>query len=388
LLPKQPPALSPRDPRYWDANDLAQEQSRVFAVCDECRLCRNFCSVFPALFERIEGRAKLREPAALGLAESGEIDALCFQCKACHYRCPYTAQDGHPYAIDFPQLMLRQRAQRAARQTCHPPEHGAEAASTAIAAAPSPMDAIVLFTAPCPSAGDAPTARALSQVLGHHGMRLELASAQACCGVPQLGVGDVAAATELAAQNLDALWPHVARGLDVITPSPTCSYALRHEYPRLLGTPEASMLAAHSFDAMDYLRTRLLRAHRLRTDFQRALGRVALHVPCHLRAQRVGTPGESILGKVPDTQLEVIEHCAAVGSSWGLGPEQAELNRTYARKLMKTLVSAHDWTAIASDCPLAAQRIAEELHTGVVHPLELLNAAYGLPPTRELGGAP
>src|SRR4029453_10217190 len=44
---------------------------------------------------------------------NGEIDRvvdLCFQCKLCYPNCPYTPP--HDFAIDFPRLLLRWKAQR------------------------------------------------------------------------------------------------------------------------------------------------------------------------------------------------------------------------------------------------------------------------------------
>ena len=41
--------------------------------------------------------------------------SLCYQCKLCYFKCPYTPDDEHAFMLDFPRLMLRHKAQRARR---------------------------------------------------------------------------------------------------------------------------------------------------------------------------------------------------------------------------------------------------------------------------------
>ena len=53
-------------------------------------------------------------------------------------------------------------------------------------------------------------------------------------------------------------------------------------------------------------------ADQLNRDFTSGLGKVAYHAPCHLRAQKIGFPGERVLGLLPDTDIEMIERCSAV----------------------------------------------------------------------------
>ena len=203
--------------------------------------------------------------------------------------------------------------------------------------------------------------------------------------MPNLDGGDMDAAIEKAKRNVAALYPLVARGMDVIVPGPTCSYVLKKEYPELLGTPEAKAVAEHTFDLMEYMRVKLLREKKLRDDFKYPLGKIALHAACHLRAQKIGTPAQNILRKVPGTEVEVIEQCSAVDGTWGMKAQYYELGKRYAQKLVTGVKNVEGYSAVATDCPLSGQRLAQELNTVAVHPVELLNRAYGLPP---VGNAP
>ncbi len=439
MRPTQPPALDPNEARYWDARDLEQELERVFSICHGCRMCVGYCPSFPALFERVDNYVRLRrgEIDAFDSQDYKVVNDLCYQCKLCYFKCPYTPDDQHPFMVDFPRLMLRHRAQRAKRDGVtiqdkvlgEPQALGAVASGftapianlvsanrllrkvqekvTGISAdfnlppfaeqtfakwmkqrpewTDAPSGEVVMF-ATCTVTFNLPSAgKAAVQVLEHHGLRVHYPREQTCCGMPNLDGGDMASAIEKAKQNVATLYPFVVRGMDVIVPGPTCSYVLKKEYPELLGTDEAKAVAARTFDLMEYIRVKLLREKKLREDFKYPLGKIALHAACHLRAQKIGTPAQNVLRKVPGTEVEVIEQCSAVDGTWGMKAQYYELGKRYAQKLVNGVKDVEGYSAVATDCPLSGQRLAQELNTIAVHPVELLNRAYGLPP---VGDAP
>ena len=46
----------------------------------------------------------------------------------------------------------------------------------------------------------------------------------------------------------------VRRGNDIVVPQPTCGYVLKQDYVDYVGgTPDAELVAAHTFDAAEYL---------------------------------------------------------------------------------------------------------------------------------------
>jgi glycerol-3-phosphate dehydrogenase subunit C len=198
--------------------------------------------------------------------------------------------------------------------------------------------------------------------------------------MPNLDGGDMQAAIAKAEHNVALLYPLVAQGMDVVVPGPTCSYVLKKEYPELLGSQEAKAVAAATFDLMEYVRVKLLREKELNVDFKYPLGKIVLHAACHLRAQKVGTPAQNVLRKIPGTEVEVVEQCSAVDGTWGMKAQFFELGRKYAKKLVDGVSAFDGVSAVASDCPLSGLRLAQELDTVCVHPIELLNRAYGLPP--------
>jgi glycerol-3-phosphate dehydrogenase subunit C len=402
-------------------------------------MCLSFCPAFPELFSRVDGyeaRGK-GEVEAFDDVDYAAVNDLCYQCKLCYFRCPYTPDDDHPFMIDFPRLMLRHKAQRAARdgvtfqdRVLGEPQRIGRAGSGRMATvsnfvsqnallrkvqervtgissefalppfAPQSFRAwldghqagarageageVVLF-ATCTVDFHLPWAgRAAVQVLEHNGFAVLFPEAQTCCGMPNMDGGDVDAARAKAERNVKALYPHVKAGRPIVSPGPTCSYVLRHEYPGLLGEREDVRAVADATSDLMELLLRLLREKRLSRTFEHSLGRVAYHVPCHLRAQKVGFPTQRILAKVDGTDVERVEQCSAVDGTWGMKAQYFELGKRYAKKLVDE-VEDIEYDAVATDCPLAGQRLAQELGAPPFHPIELLNRAYGLPPVRDDG---
>jgi glycerol-3-phosphate dehydrogenase subunit C len=432
MKPAVTPTFDPHDERFWDPQDLAQELQRVFSICHGCRMCVGYCPSFPDLFARVDGYVKLGrgEIEAFGADDYKSVNDLCYQCKLCYIKCPYTPDDKHPFMLDFPRLMLRQRAQRARRDgitlqdralgepqllgklasgpiapltnfvSANRLARKAQEFATGISAhfhlppfarvtlrnwfethTPGPRvgehGEVVLFST-CTSDYNMPTTGiAAVQVLEHNGLRVHFPREQTCCGMPNFDGGDMSSAIEKAKTNVAVLYPFVQKGMRIVVPGPTCSYVLKKEYPELLGSAEAKAVAENTLDLMEYLR-KAWQAQTLIRDFPKPLGRIAYHAACHLRAQKIGAPGRILLSKVPDTEIDVIEECSAVDGTWGMKAQYYELGRRYAQKLVDGLRDV-PYDAVASDCALSGQRIAKELGTQCYHPIELLNRAYGLP---------
>ncbi len=429
--PVNPPANNPNDWRYWDESDLEGELKRVFEICHSCRMCVNFCGSFPDLFARVDRDIETNDAEGAELLDAKDFASvvdLCWQCKMCYVECPYTPDQGHAWMVDFPRLAMREKAQRAKRNGVsiqdralgEPGQLGAMASGMMAPLtnlvnanrllrkvnekvlgissefpvpqfAPVPFETWLKKHEPLEGAGKAGTvaifatcigdynfprvAAATVQVLEKNGFTVER-PAQECCGMPNLDGGDIDAARGKARRNVAALLPYVEKGQPIVVPGPTCSYTIKKEWPELLGTPEAKKVAAHTFDIMEFLE-RLRREKTLVKDFTVGLGKVAYHAACHLRAQKIGTPGARILGLVPETEVEVVEKCSAVDGTWGMKAQYYELGRKYAQKLARGIEGAEP-AVVVTDCPLSAQRILKENDVAAIHPAEALARAYGL----------
>jgi glycerol-3-phosphate dehydrogenase subunit C len=428
--PQRPPAFDPNDARYWDERDLEGELRRVFEVCHSCRMCVNFCGSFPDLFARVDRDIESGAEGAerLGAADFESVVDLCWQCKMCYIECPYTPDQGHAWMIDFPRVAMREKAQRAKRSgvTLQDRALGEPGKLGQLMAGPlapvsnlinshqllrkvnekvlgissefplprfasQPFESWLKKHRPPEGAGSAgkvaifatctvdynvpETARAAVLVLEKNGFSVTRPP-QACCGMPNLDGGDIDEAREKARYNLAQLRPLVESGVFIVSPGPTCSYTIKKEWPELLGTEDAKRVAAATFDLMEFLE-KLRREGKLVKDFSTPLGKVAYHAACHLRAQKIGTPGARILGLVPETEVDVVEKCSAVDGTWGMKAQHYEMGRKYAQKLVRGIDNAEP-NLVVTDCPLSALRIEKENKQKAIHPAEALARAYGL----------
>jgi glycerol-3-phosphate dehydrogenase subunit C len=80
-------------------------------------MCVNYCGSFPDMFARVDRDIERGAEGAerLGAADFASITELCWQCKLCYIKCPYTPDEGHEWALDLPRLLTREKVQRSAR---------------------------------------------------------------------------------------------------------------------------------------------------------------------------------------------------------------------------------------------------------------------------------
>ncbi len=78
-------------------DDLFKEASRQAEICNACRYCESYCSVFPELH-------KLREFNKMDITYFAN---LCHNCRGCYYACQYTTP--HEFNINIPQIFAQVR---------------------------------------------------------------------------------------------------------------------------------------------------------------------------------------------------------------------------------------------------------------------------------------
>jgi citrate/tricarballylate utilization protein len=81
------------------AEETLLEAKRQFMLCNGCRICHDYCSVFPAM----EQRRTFASKDIMYLAN------LCHDCRACLPVCPFISKNDR--AIDVPAIMTQARAE-------------------------------------------------------------------------------------------------------------------------------------------------------------------------------------------------------------------------------------------------------------------------------------
>jgi Fe-S oxidoreductase len=222
---------------------------------------------------------------------------------------------------------------------------------------------------------DPPVGKACVAVLEKNGIQVACPE-QRCCGMPFLDGGDIEAARANARANIESLYPLVNQGYDIVVPGPTCSYVLKRDYPQLLSGEEVGAVAAKVFDICEYL-VALHGQQKLDTRFVTGAGRVTYHIPCHLRAQNIGFKSRDLMELLPNTTVRVIEKCSAVDGTWGLKQQYFDLSMRVAEPLLKEIRESESDLTV-SDCPLSALQIKQGTGLQPLHPVQVLERAYGL----------
>jgi len=77
--------------------DFLNEARRQAEICNACRYCEGYCSVFPALHRE----------RAFSDGDLTQLANLCHNCRGCYYACQYTAP--HEFDLNLPKALAEVR---------------------------------------------------------------------------------------------------------------------------------------------------------------------------------------------------------------------------------------------------------------------------------------
>jgi Fe-S oxidoreductase len=425
-----------QNPDFYDEDKLNEELERVYDICHGCRRCVSLCNAFPTLFDLVD-ESETMEVDGVDKADYGKVVEHCYLCDLCFMtKCPYVPP--HEWNVDFPHLMLRAKAVQFKKQA--PPMRDRLLANTDLVGklagipvvadvvnaanrnstlrgqmdklvgihrdaplpefhskpyrsrhADKPIEAqpagettgkVALF-ATCYGNRNAPQINeALTAVMQHNGISVQLLEKEQCCGMPKLELGDLESVMDAWRANKPALLAAIDAGCDIVAPIPSCVLMFKQELPLMLpDDADLKRVQAAIYDPFEYLMLRH-KAGALKTDFPQSLGKVAYHAACHLRVQNMGLKTRDLLALVPGTEIEVIERCSGHDGTYAVKSEYRDASVKICRPVVSR-VQKSGCDHYASDCPMAGEQIAsiagDDVGPGAAeHPLILLRHAYGI----------
>lgn len=422
---------------FYDEASLNQELERVFDICHGCRRCVSLCNAFPTLFDLVDESASM-EIDGVDKADYLKVVDECYLCDLCYLtKCPYVPP--HEWNVDFPHLMLRAKAVKfkqgkskfrdkflsstdsvgkmvttiplvdvtvnAVNQSTagrkliaktlgiHPeatlPKYHHKTArrsasksldaKEAVKATETTTGKVAIFTTCYGNYNTPAVVEAMIKVFQHNDIAVTLPSTEVCCGMPKLELGDIEAVVKAAKTNIPVLAELVDQGYDIVGPVPSCVLMFKQELPLMLPEDkEVAKVQQAMFDPFEYLMLRH-KAGLLKDDFIEPLGDISYQVACHLRVQKIGLKTRDVLNLVPDTQVHAIERCSGHDGTYAVRIESHDASVKIARPVARK-VDEQEPQYFASDCPMAAQQIADVAKSEVSpdHPMTLLCRAYGL----------
>ena len=78
-------------------HEAIEEARRQSEICNACRYCEGYCSVFPSMFDK----------RSFADEEIVQLANLCHNCRGCYYACQYT--DPHEFALNLPAALSEAR---------------------------------------------------------------------------------------------------------------------------------------------------------------------------------------------------------------------------------------------------------------------------------------
>ena len=199
-------------------------------------------------------------------------------------------------------------------------------------------------------------ARAAKAVLAAAGYRVLSVQASdgdrpLCCGRSFLATGMVDEARSEARRMLDALRPHVERGIPIIGLEPSCLLTLRDEFHSMIPGDETRALAAQALLLEEFL-AREQQAGRLRLALKPLAARRALvHGHCHQKAFATMDALRQTLALIPQLEVEVIDSgCCGMAGAFGYEADHYDLSMKMAElDLLPAVRSAADDTLLVAN---------------------------------------
>lgn len=427
-----------KNSEYFNEDALNIELERVFDICHGCRRCVSLCNAFPTLFDLVD-ESETMEIDGVKKADYSKVVDQCYLCDLCYLtKCPYVPP--HEWNVDFPHLMLQAKAINYKKgdtslrdkvltstdavgsfagipviaqtvnavnkniiarkimdktigihpQAILPDFHSnhlrkrfkhRDKKEIVVESTESTRGRVAVFTTCYGNRNDPQLVEDLISVFEHNGISVRLTEKEKCCGMPKMELGDLESVEKYKQTNIPELVTLINEGWDIIAPIPSCVLMFKQELPLMFpDDPDVKKVQENIFDPFEYLMLRH-KAGMLDTQFKNKLGKIAYHVPCHQRVQKIGMKTRDVMQLVPETSIEVLERCSGHDGTYAVKSEFHEISMKICRPITNK-IKKHDIDHYVSDCPMAGHQIANGLKEDggmkPESPFGLLKQAYGI----------
>lgn len=226
---------------------------------------------------------------------------------------------------------------------------------------------------------DPQLAEAMVAVLEHNGVAVYVHPDQTQSGMAMVSLGAVDLARKAAARNVAILAEAIRQGYTVVASEPSAALCITREYPDLLGDDDARVVADNTSEACSYL-WNMHQLGKLQLDFKPVNATVGYHMPCHVKALEIGSPGENLLRLVPGLKVHRIDKgCSGMAGTFGLRKENYR-NSLRAGWPLISSIRESNWLAGTTECSACKMQMEQGTSKPTIHPLKLLALSYGLMP--------
>lgn len=218
--------------------------------------------------------------------------------------------------------------------------------------------------------------QAATHLLEAAGYNVSLADGRKCCGRPMLSERNEEKARAVAAHNVQLLAPIARQGTPIVGLEPSCVLTIRKDYPNLLASDDARLLADHVLTFEEFIAEEA-QAGRFTLSPSKPPDEILLHGHCHQKVM-IGTgPAMEALALTGAQRVEEIPTtCCGMAGSNGYECEHYERSLEAAEvTLLPAVRAASSSTEIVAAGVSCRQQIKSGTDRIARHPAEILYAS-------------
>jgi glycolate oxidase iron-sulfur subunit len=392
-----------------------REAESILRACVHCGFCTATCPTYQLLGNELDsprGRIYLIKEMLEGAPVTAKTQLhldRCLTCRSCETTCPSGVQYGR--LVDIGRAIAEQQAgrslwqhmQRGLLRAVLPrptlfnfllglgrlsrpmlPGFIAKSIPVATAAKARPVTRharSMLVLEGCVQPGLAPaTNAAAARVLDRLGISLLSAEQAGCCGAVSYHLNAHADGLDYMRRNIDAWWPYLEQGAEVVVMTASGCGAMVKEYGHLLRHDAAYAEKAAKISALTRDLSEILAAEKdglLRLLKPAARGKVAFHSPCTLQhGQKIVGVIEALLGKAGYELTPVADKHLCCGSAGTYSILQKELSQQLLRNKLGALQSGKPAQIVSANIGCQSH-LQSGTEMPVRHWIELIEEAIG-----------
>ena len=204
------------------------------------------------------------------------------------------------------------------------------------------------------------------RVLEAAGVQVEITPAMTS-GRPALSQGLVPYAQKAAAQVVATLLPYVRAGTPIIGLEPSSLLTIRDDYPDLLQTEDARLVAQSVLLFDEYL-TQLLEENPRALPLQKKETHFLVHGHCHQKSLVGEEPLFRVLEAVPGAEAESTQAgCCGMAGAFGYDADHYEISKTIAHDRLIPSIQSHPNSVIVANGTSCRHQIVELTGRDAVH---------------------
>lgn len=194
---------------------------------------------------------------------------------------------------------------------------------------------------------------------------------QWCCGLPALGNGNLFLARAFAQKNAASLVNYIDAGYDIVYSCTSCGLCLQNDYSGILEIPQAKKISESTYNFHEYL-LRLIADEYIKPRFGELRRKIAYHIPCHLRALKIGYPAAKLLDKITGLEYQILDDsCCGLSGSYGFKKSNENTSVQLGRRAV-SFIRKTGASSIVADCGSCRMQLSGISGLQSFDPVELI----------------